>query len=249
MKRTLYFSLAIIFLLSSVGTKAQTLDDILSKYYSAIGGIETIKAANSCVVSGRIISGGGNWKRPYTITLKQGKLRAEMDIQPGLKMVQGYDGSTGWNIMPWTGSLEPQPMNADDSKNLAIMAEMLKNDLVTYKEKGTVLSYNGTEEIDGSDCFKIVAKRSDGVTREYYLDVDSYLIVKIITKYRARDEEQESDTYFSNYKKVNGVMLPCASESKNGGGFYIDTFNFNATIDDQIFSMPKKNKNDDSKAN
>lgn len=205
-----------------------------------MGTVENIAKAKSCIMSGRYVNSSGSWKKPFRMMLSGGKVRSEMDVQPGIMSVTAFDGTMAWNIQPWSGSLEPQPMNKSAQMNLALNSELLNNDLLSYKQKETRLELKDKEEIDGSDCFKIVAYRKDGVIREYYLDVDSYLIVKIVTKMTVDGEEEESTTYYSNYRKVNGVMLPFASESQWGGGFFIERYDFTTTINESLFSMPAK---------
>ncbi len=216
------------------------LENTLSKYYQAIGGSEKFSAVQSCKITGRYVSADGGWKKRYTVFVKGSKVRVEMDIQAGMKMVQSYDGLSGWSIMPWSGSLEPQPMNAENSRALAVRNDLFRNDLIVFKETGSKLSLHGSEEIDGSDCIKIVALRPDGVSKEYFLDADSYLIVKVITKYRMNDEDVESENYYSNYRLLNGMLLPFAAEDAGGGGMYFETYEVNPAIDDAVFSMPKK---------
>ncbi len=237
-----YVMSAIVLFVCAVALHAQTpsLDDVLSKHYNAIGGVEKFRAVQSCLMRGLTVSSDGSWKKKYTLNMKQNRVKVEMDIQPGMKMVQAYDGTSGWSIMPWSGSLDPQPMNASNSKSMSVRTDFFRNDLVMYKVNDVKLELVGSEELDGSDCYKIIAHRSDGVTREYYLDVDSYLIVKQVTKYRINDEDEESESYYSNYRQQDGMMLPHAVEGKGGGGFYIDNYSINASIDDSIFVMPKK---------
>lgn len=228
-------------LLIALGTtaSAQQLNEVLSKYYAAIGGMEKWKSVAQCVVRGKTVNSSGSWKRPYTMSIKQGKVRNVMNVQPGIQYVQAFDGNGGWSINPWSSSLDAFPMNEDDAKELALQAEMFQNDLIAYKEKGTTLELMGKDDIDGSDCFKIVATRKDGVIRIYYIDVDSYLIVKVTTKRKEDGVDTESSSFYSNYRVVNGIMVPYAVEGSWGGGFQIEVYDFNASISDDSFSMPQ----------
>ncbi len=221
-------------------TPTQNLDQVLSSYYKAIGGAEKFSAVHACRVAGRFVSADGSWKKRYTVQVKDTKIKVEMDIQAGMKMVQAFDGTNGWTIMPWSGSLDPQPMNAENRQALALRVDMFRNDLIVYRETGTKLTVLPNEEIDGSDCIKILAQRADGVSKEYFLDVDSYLIVKVVTKYRLNDEDIEDEHYYSNYRTFDGMLVPFASENKGGGGMYFDSFELNPNIDDTVFTMPKK---------
>lgn len=243
--RRMLFTL-LLTLLTAVAAHGQTLDDILTGYYKAIGGADKIANIQSLVLHGRQMWGGAQ-KRPMTISIKGTKVRYETDIQPGIRFMQAYDGTVGWRVMPWSGSMEPQPMNEDDRKSYARQAEILRNDLITYKERGTKLEYSGKDEIEGSDVFKIKATRTDGATVTYYLDADSYLIIQRNIKYREEGIEQEEDMFPSDYKQVNGMILPFTFESKNEGtttsAMTIEKYDFNSQIDDALFAMPSTQKN------
>ncbi len=237
-------ALSTVFLLATECTQAAGPDiqAVLQRHYQAIGGIDKARTIQAYSISGRFVSADGGWKKHSTILVHGSKIRLEMDIQAGMKMIQACDGSSGWNIMPWSGSLDPQPMNVENVKALSSRTDIFTNDLVVYEERGTKLTMLPSEEIDGSDCFKIVATRTDGITREYYLDADSYLIVKIVTKYSVNQQDAESEVYYSNYRTVDGMLLPFAIENKGGGGMYIDHYTLNATIPDTDFTMPSKGK-------
>jgi hypothetical protein len=238
--------LYLLLLLLPAAAQAQTLDDILSGYYKACGGAEKLAAVQSLILRGRQMWGGAQ-KRPMTITIKGAKVRFETDIQPGIRFMQAYDGAQGWRVMPWSGSLEPQPMNEDDTKSYARQAEVLRNDLVTYKERGTKLEYGGKDEIEGSDVYKIKATRADGAVITYYLDADSYLIIQRNIKYSEEGIEQEDDMFPSDYKQINGMTLPFTFETKNDGtttsAMMIEKYEFNPQIDDALFAMPSAPKN------
>lgn len=241
--RTIFVLLVVFATQGVLAQKTQpTLNDILSKHYTAIGGAEGINKLSSYIIRGKYVNSSGTWKKNYRVFVSNQNVRSEMDIQTGMMSVQAFDGKSGWNINPWSGSLTPQPMNAQSSSMVANRSEMLRNDLITYKEKNTTLEYKGIDEIDGSDCHKIVAFRKDGIIREYYIDSDSYLIVKVVTKVTIDGEEENDEVMFSNYRKVNNVYLPFAIENEGGGGIYIDSFDNSTPIDGSIFSMPKEDK-------
>jgi hypothetical protein len=241
--RTILILCAVLIAQETLAQKATpTLNEILTKHYTAIGGAEGINKLSSYIIRGRYVNSSGTWKKNYRVFVSNQNVRSEMDIQTGMMSVQAFDGKAGWNINPWSGSLTPQPMNAQSSAMVANRSEMLRNDLITYKEKNTTLEYKGIDEIDGSDCYKISAIRKDGIIREYYLDVDSYLIVKVVTKMTIDGEEENDEIMFSNYKKVNNVYLPFAIENEGGGGVYIDSFDNSTPIDGNMFTMPKEEK-------
>jgi len=83
----------------------------------------------------------------------------------------------------------------------------------------------------------------NGNTRSVYLDAESYLEVKMESKRMARGSEVESESYVSNYKEVEGMMMPFAVESGMKGNpmrqkIVVDKIEVNPTLQDSLFAMP-----------
>lgn len=222
---------------------AVSLDSLLEKHRAAVGGRELCMRVTQYIVKGTYISSDGSWKRRSITTMKGKKQLAETIIQPGMSMIRGYDGNTAWSIMPWSGSMDPQPMNAKDTKSMTSACDLVCSNLIIGSDSIRTLSYKGTEEFDGSDCYVIVVKLKNGVEYEYFLDVDSYLVVKIITRYRYQGEDYEANSTFSNYKRFGGILLPTALDFDGGGTMSVSEISINPPIDDSVFAMPASEKN------
>lgn len=240
---TMYRILLPLLLLGTIPLHAQSLSDIISGYQKAIGGAARFTAMNGIIVRAKAQGGGGGQKRPITFTIKMpDKARLDYVIQQGLVFTQAFDGKQGWTIQPWTGSLDPQPLNEDDARDVGRITKMVCNDLVLNGSDGSRLEYNGKDEIEGSEVYKITAHHKDGSQIIYYLDIDSYLIVKTTTKYTESGVQRESDMYPGEYKVVDGLTLAHLFETKyNGetaGVNHVESYDFKAQVDDAIFAMP-----------
>ena len=227
--------------------QSQSLQSIIDGYQKAVGGKEKYPESASVIIKSKTQGGGGGEKRPMVFTLKSpDKARMDFIFQPGLTYVQAFDGSNGWSIQPWTGSNDPQPLNEDDSKDAKRMVKMVWNDLLLNGSDGSAIEYSGKDEIEGSEVYKITAKSPDGASRMYYLDIDSYLIIKTTVKYNESGVARESDSFYSEYKVIDGRTLPYNIESKaNGetvGVSYIEAYQFDKQVDDSFFLMPSKSK-------
>ncbi|MFM8471940.1 MAG: hypothetical protein ACKOBV_00290 [Candidatus Kapaibacterium sp.] len=232
----LILSLCVLF--STVSVRSTTLDSLLDKHRTAVGGRDAALRVSRYVVKGKYISSDGSWKKSMTMTVKGTKLRTEMVMQPGMSMVRAFDGTSGWSIVPWTGSLDPQPLNAEDSKSLASTNDIILSDLIIGNDAKRTLRYEGTEDFEGSECHRIVARHTDGLEREFFLDGDSYLVLKVTTRYRFQDTDHESTSVYGNYKRFGGLLLPTALEGEGGGGVYVSEVTMNPAIDDSVFAMP-----------
>src|SRR5437762_7921749 len=103
--------LALIFLIAvSANINAQTVDDVITKHVTALGGMDNINKIKSVRFTG-IFSGMGA-DIPVTITIKsKDKIKMDMSFQ-GMSMVQAYDGTIGWSINPFSGKKDAEKMAA-----------------------------------------------------------------------------------------------------------------------------------------
>src|SRR5207248_7808133 len=127
----------------------------------AKGGAAAIDSVKSLKLTGKLLVNQGRLQLVYAQTKKrEGKVRTEATLQ-GMTLVQAYDGKDGWKISPFQGRKDPEKMSSDDCKSLVEDAE-IGGPLVNWKEKGSTVSYIGTEDVDGTPAFKLKIVRKNG---------------------------------------------------------------------------------------
>jgi len=223
---------------------AQTVDEIIAKNIEAHGGMAKLKAMKSIRMSGRMTLGGGI-EAPMTIeVVRPSSMRLELTVQ-GMTMIMAYDGTTGWQVIPFTGSTDPQIMSADELKDAEEQADM-DGALVDYKEKGHKVELIGKENVEGADCFKLMVTKKNGDVQYYFIDSDSYLELRTEGRRKIRGTETEVETSLGDYKDVgNGVILAHAISGGAKGSpqrqnIIIDQVEVNPAIDAARFKMPAK---------
>jgi hypothetical protein len=167
-------------------------------------------------------------------------MRIESLIQ-GQTFVMAYDGTTGWTINPFQGSPDPQKLPQDQVNELVDQAD-IDGQLVDYKKKGSTLEYIGKDEIEGSPVYKLKLTQKDGDIKYLYLDQETGIELKETSIVKQGDKEMEIDTYYSDYKEVNGVMIAHSMESRVGdqvgSQIVIEKVEVNVPVDDAMFAMP-----------
>ncbi|MEZ5015284.1 MAG: outer membrane lipoprotein-sorting protein [Chitinophagales bacterium] len=159
----------------------------------------------------------------------------------GLEFIQTYNGTEGWTVNPFSGSSEPQPFTADDLKNVKIQADM-DGLLWNWKDKGYTVTLEGTEDVEGTPCFKI--KVITDAKDEYliFIDQDSYVMIRTSSKMKVMENEVESDTYYSNYKQFNGIAMPCNITNMYNGTtgevIVIENVEMDIDMQDALFEKP-----------
>jgi outer membrane lipoprotein-sorting protein len=243
MRRALILSaLALCTFLCCSEASAQTADEIVQKHIAARGGADKMKAITSLKMSGKIALPGG-LEAPATIQVKRpAMVRLDMTFQ-GQSLVQGYDGSTAWMINPFGGAGTPERVDGEEAKSIVETAD-IDGILFDYKAKGHAVELVGKEDVEGTPAFKLKVTKKDGDVQYHYLDASNYLTIKESSTQSMQGTKVQADNYPSNYKPVNGVLVPFAIETKvNGQSFtniVIDKIEANVALDDAAFKMPAK---------
>jgi outer membrane lipoprotein-sorting protein len=220
---------------------AQSVDEIIAKNVQARGGADKLKSVKS-IKSTATMSMGPGIEAPGTLIQKRPALaRLEFTVQ-GLTAVQAYDGKNGWQIMPFMGKKDPELMSADEAKEIEENAD-LDGPLVDYKSKGHQVELQGKEKIEGTDAYKLKVTLKNGDVQTIYIDSDSFLDIKEVTKRTVRGTEQEIESAIGDYKPVDGIMFPFAVESGIKGTdqkqkLTITKVELNVPADDSLFKMP-----------
>jgi len=237
MKKSATF-FTVLFLIAGNSIMSQSLDDILKEHFSAIGQDNILKV-NTQKLTGKMIQGG--IEIPFILMSKRpDKIRIEGTFQ-GLTFIQNYNGKEGWNLNPFAGVTDPQPMSEEDLKEIHYQADM-DGMLWNWNEKGYTVTFDGKDDMEGTSCYKIKVDTKAGDSFTYYIDADSYLILRSNSKMQRLGNEIESDTYNSNYNMVEGIAVPGKIETKMKdqvmGTLVIENVEFNTELDDTLFEKP-----------
>jgi len=222
---------------------AQSADSLIAKYIQASGGTARIQALQTLRRTGKYTGGGGFEAVVVQENKRPNSVREEFSIQ-GMTGINAYDGQTGWKIEPWQGKRDPEALGEDEMHGILDDADF-DGPLVNYQAKGNKVEYQGIEQIEGSDAYKLKVTRPNGDVSFYYLDTEYYVPIRIDTQRMIRGAPQESETSLGDYKQVNGVYLPFSYESGAKGSsstdrskITYDKIEANVPLDALRFSRP-----------
>ncbi len=223
---------------------AQTADEIIAKYLTNVGGMDKIQAVTTLRRTGKIVLGGGFEAGVIQESKRPNKLRQEFVFQ-GMTGVNAYDGKTGWKIEPWQGKKDPEALSEEEIKQIVEDADF-DEALVNYRQKGNKVELAGTEQVEGTDVYKLKVTLASGDLRYYYMDTDYYVPIKIDIKRMIRGAEQEFETTLGDYKAVAGWYLPYSIETTRKGSedtqkITFDKIEANVPVDDGRFAKPGRN--------
>jgi hypothetical protein len=228
-------------LLFAAHAQAQTADEIVAKFIKTVGGMERIQAVKSLRRTGRYTEGGGFEAGIVEENKRPNLVRQEFQIQ-GMTGVTAYDGRTGWKIEPWNGKKDAEPLGEEEMKGIVEDSD-LDGPLVNYRAKGVKVEYVGTDEVEGTDAYKLKVTLASGDVRFYYMDTDYFVPIKIDTKRMVRGAEREYETILGDYKEVGGWYLPFSVESGVKGNpnrqkITYEKIEANVALDDSRFRAP-----------
>lgn len=231
-----------LFLLS-FSVSAQTADEIITKYVQKIGGIEKLQAIKTMRSTGKFVGGGGFEAVVVQENKRPNLVREEFSLQ-GMTAINAYDGKNGWKINPFSGKKDAETLGEEELKQI-IEDSDFDGPLVNYKAKGNKVEFEGKEEYEGSDVFKLKVTLANGTVKHYFLDTDYYVPIKVETKQINRGTEFETETVLGDYKEVGGIYFPFSVESGLKGSSNRSTVTYekiviNEALDDGRFAMPKK---------
>ena len=220
--------------------QAQSVDEILSKYFENIGGAEAWKKLESVKMTGTTSAQGMEF--PMTVMRKRPNLtKIEVEVQ-GMQMVpQAYDGKVGWTLNPFMGSTDPTKLDEETTKELA--KEEFEDVFIDYAAKGSKVELLGTEEIEGANTYKIKLTKKSGDEQIHFFDSENYVPIMVRTFAGAGPMKgQAVETYVSDYQEVEGLMMPMFMEIKSNGmtvmSTSLETVEFNSDLADDFFSFP-----------
>jgi hypothetical protein len=238
--KTITTFLAVLLFVSGNLIQSQSVDEILKEHFSAMGQDAVLKVKTQ-KLTGKMIQGG--MEIPFIQMAKRpAKIRVEGTFQ-ALTFIQNYNGKEGWNLNPFTGATEPQPMSEDELKSMKYQSDM-DGMLWNWKDKGYTVTFDGKDDMEGTSCFKIKLVTKEGDAFTYYIDSDSYVLLRSNTKIKVMGNETEADTYYSNYMKVEGMAVPAKIETKMNGQLamtiVVDKVDLNTELADTLFEKPVK---------
>jgi len=243
MLRKTLMGITLIALLAPIApiASAQTVDELIAKNVEAKGGLAKIKAVKSQRATGKMIMGPGMEAPIVMMSKRPTSTRMEFTVQ-GMTGLRVYDGKTAWMSMPFMGKKEPEVMPPDEAKMIEEQADF-DGPLMDYKEKGHTVELLGKEQVEGADAYKLKLSLKNGSVRHVYLDVETYLEIKMESKRMIRGTEVETESYMSDYKEVGGMMMAHVMEQGAKGApqrqkFVIEKVELNLELADSLFAMP-----------
>jgi len=183
-------------------TPNPTAEQILDKYYQALGGTAAIDKLKSRVMKGILTANNGveigyelNQSGPDSV------LAILTTPQAGV-IERAYDGSVGWE----KNSRGVRDLGREEIFYLRRYPDIYKD--IKLKEQFTRLTFGGKPKIDGRDVYVLRGTTTGGKRETLYFDVETGLLVRRSTSTATLVGTIPEQVDFADYREVDGLKLP-----------------------------------------
>ncbi|MEZ5277531.1 MAG: hypothetical protein R3F07_14210 [Opitutaceae bacterium] len=217
------------------------LDAILARHREAIGGTQALGRLNTLRASGIVLI--SRQRAPYELWAAfPNRLRIESTIGERV-LVQSYDGKNPpWTWFPETIYALPEEMNEVEAGEFISDADFT-GPLINPRGKGNELTLIGEETLNGQKVFRLKLVEGGGQESSILIDGESFLIACRSGVRRGGGAQIELDTFYLDYRKVAGVMLPFRYEVYRGTSLVrtvlVQSMEGNVPIPPALFGMPE----------
>jgi len=194
---------------------AQTAEDVVQKYLTALGGRPALEKLTSRKSTGTVklsTNPGGDLTGSVEVTVKApNKSRAVMTLDlsgvggGSLTIEQRFDGTTGVTLNSMQGQSAITGNQLDNMRNSIFPSPLLK-----YQENGWKIELRPTEKVDGKDAVVLLAAPKTGSPVKMFFEPDTGLLVRSVATLNSPElgGNIEQTTMFSDYRTVDGVKVP-----------------------------------------
>ena len=194
-----------------------TASSVMASYIEAIGGNAAVESVQTMLFNAEVTIEGAPFKPTAVIkAMAPNKSSMEMSIAGmGTIMKQKFDGTTGYAEQQGM----KQPMSEEDVAEQASQKGLFPEAHYTADE----IELMSLSDLDGTDVYKIKVKDVSESFR--YYDANSGLLLREEATKEAQGQSVTTITVHSDYRAVDGVMIPYARKITAGP----QVFGFNAS--------------------
>ncbi|HSY77220.1 MAG TPA: hypothetical protein VK890_10210 [Bacteroidia bacterium] len=214
------------------GDDKHSADEIINDYITAMGGSQKLASINNVYMEGEInVNGSKRITKRWVVN--KNATRTEYTFS-GITSFSIARKDSGWNYFPTRGRKSIEPMTAASvASNLPNLD--IEGPLVNYKTKGYKVTYKGTDEIEGTEAYKLEEQINDSLTKTFFVDPDSHYIMRVRTKSSMGGRVSISATDYSDYTKTaDGYVFPMEI-----GNVKYTLVKVNTEINDNLFKPIK----------
>ncbi len=185
------------------GESLPKAEQIMDRYVDAIGGLATLEKIRNRVVRATTEISGAGVKLSSTICqARPDKSYTVVESPATGKIESGTDGEVAWTVSALTG---PQVL---EGKERAMQLHVNTFDrLVYWRRVFKQAETTGVEDVNGKPSYKVDFTPIDLPQQTVFFDKETYLPAKMVMTTESRAGVIPLESYLSDYRAVDGVLL------------------------------------------
>ncbi|MEO8664620.1 MAG: hypothetical protein ABI462_03910 [Ignavibacteria bacterium] len=214
--------------------EVKTAQDIIDNYISAVGGADKLNGIRSETVWGTL-SGpgfGGNFITYRDDTMTVSKAEGNINDKEMLMLKSVTSKDLAWEYQ--MGAMKDFTGEELESKEENRIIGSL-HFYSGYEKYGYVAESEGTENVNGKECYKITFTKSGNLFRTVFFDTKTFYIL--------RSERPEGMILeYNDFKDVNGIIKPFTITQITHAKVdqLVKEYKFNEPVDQSLLMKPAK---------
>jgi photosynthetic reaction center cytochrome c subunit len=216
------------------GGTPPSVDEILTKYVTALGGADAIGKVTSRVMKGQILVGGSG--TPIEVYTKAPNMRVTITHSAQGDSYTAFDGKTGW--MGSTGR-PAREMNASSSAASSLDAEFSL--ALHLKEMYPQMRRGRPETVNGVLCDMVNGQAPGKPAVRLYFERESGLLLRLVRYTDTPMGRLPTQIDYADYRNSGGAKIPFRWTLARPNGRFtiqISEAQANVPIDDAKFARP-----------
>jgi hypothetical protein len=226
----------LLFAFAFLKVNAQTVDEIVQKYATAMGGLENFKKIKTAKFTGTASAQGNEF--PLTVQIINGRaMRTDVEVM-GKTVINAYKDGKGWKINPYAGAETATDATPEELNEFKIQGSLVSQ-LMDYKDHSWKAELLGQEDVQGVKAYKIKLTTDTDKPTTYFIDANTFMLIKTIGTRNLMGQEMELEAYYSDVKDIGNIKFSMTRSVQSGGQtlqeVHFDKVELDVPIDEKIF--------------
>jgi hypothetical protein len=214
-----------------------SVDQVLEKSIKAQGGKEALTKLTTRYQKGTFefpAAGAGGSAEFYAKAPNKSTFTIEVAGYGTVR--EGFNGSTAWAQSPDTGLRDKTGVELADAKRDDDFYRDMR-----LKELYPGVAVKGKEKVGTKEAYVLEAPRAEGSPDKFYFDIETGFLVRADVERESPQGKIAVQSYFEDYKEVDGVKIPHTMRQVTPMGEFIIKITetkHNVPIDDAKFNKP-----------
>jgi len=217
--------------------KLPKAEQILDKYVEVTGGKAAYEKLNNHIIKGTFEFVGMGIKANMTIyNAKPDKVYVLLESEAIGRIEEGTNGEVVWEISAMTG-----PRIKEGQERIDALRDATFNSELHWRKLYKKVECVGMETVDDKPCYKVVMTPNEGKPQTSYFDKESNLLVRDDAIIDTPMGSIPIESYPSDYKKVDGILMPHKASIKVMGQerlLIIESVEHNVKMPADRFKLP-----------